>query len=109
LVGSNLVGFFELLTTNHAAQIVLSGIEPGMTLALVWHQLSRTQTTGSRIKPLRPIWAGLISEDSSSFSDSTQSDLKMQTSEITKEYQIKYNQTSSFAALKVPAEVLRVA
>jgi hypothetical protein len=50
LVGSNFVGFFELLTTNHAAQIVLSAIEPGMTLALVWHQLSRTQTNGSGIE-----------------------------------------------------------
>jgi hypothetical protein len=48
VIGTNIVGFCQLLATNHLCQIILSGIVPGMTLALVWQQLSRKQRIEGR-------------------------------------------------------------
>jgi Glycosyltransferase family 87 len=48
VIGTNIVGFCQLLATNHLCQVILSGIVPAVTLALVWQQLSRKQRMESR-------------------------------------------------------------
>lgn len=53
-VGTNVVGIVRILAVNHAAQLILAAIVPGLTIALAYRSLAPEQeasTGGTRIMP----------------------------------------------------------